>query len=697
MKFTQKLHSICGVILLLTACSPIRNSQYSQANSLVAEVDECLTNTPYADSIIISGTASFYKRGINLVVDTGQLKNMNLGNPLATPLPIRFAEIAVYNSSNKLVQCGLTDTNGNLKALDGTSDLKIPKAAAQYLIRVMARTNVNLTPPASSPAKPSFNLHVAIKQDIYTNEIHFISRAVYSNGVDNLNNIDLIAYARQSDSIGIEGGAFNILNSITTAYDYIRNNTGSVDTTCLNEKLNVFWKAGFNPFQYTTPGEDPSYISNGSYYNKDEEHLYITGGRLGDVSIDVTNHFDDFVIIHELAHHIENKCGQLLSPGGNHYILSRIDPRLAWAEGWANYFAAQVMYDSNSIANINPEIGPKLVSAGLSTNWTYFFGSKGLTDSVQNIDNGTGFMFDLKKSGNNPDAWQFGLYQGSLFDKVEPSRYPGEGHFREGAITRGLFKLTNNCGGSCLPVTTTPIAFEKVWKSMDKITGVGQSDYIFKSSHNVLEKIKSFVGAGTWAADYKTFNQATTSEALNLFSDLSFTSAGINRWIPYGSKIQTQAGGGCAIGQLYIEPRSDDPVLTATNSDQRYSNHFYTIDFSVLTGLDEINVTFAKQNMSGTTTEFDILLFQENYFFNSDYVCTTPESCTNQRTNSNDVLRSDRRSGFVPTKTIRNLQALDPTKRYLLNIRAYTANKTLADVTSYSYVMTNQAGLTLCP
>ncbi len=628
---------------------------------------------------------------------------MNLGNPLVLPLPIRYAEVAIYNSTNDLVQCGITDASGNLKAFDGTSDLKIPAKSDQYLIRVLARSNILLAPPAASPTKPEFKLHVAIKQDIFTNEVHFISKSFNSNGLADLSNLNLIAYARQSDSIGIEGGAFNILNSITTAFDYVRNNTGSVNTTCLSQKLNVYWKVGFNPFQYTYPSEDPSYVSNGSYYNKLEENLYITGGRLGDVSIDVTHQFDDYVIIHELAHHIENKCGQLASPGGGHYILSRVDPRLAWAEGWANYFAAQVMYDSTSINSINPEVGPKLTNAGLSSKWTYFFGSKGFSDSVQNIDNGTGFMFDLKKAGNNPDAWQDGQYQGSLFDKVDPSRYPGEGHFREGAITRGLFKLTNTCGGACLSATSTPIAFEKIWSSMDRISGIGQPSYVFKSSHDALEKVKSLVGNATWASNYYAFNQANTSEALHLFSDGIFSAAGINRWLPYGLALSTQSAGPCASGQSYIEPRSDDPVLTATNSDQRYSNHFYTLNLNTLAGLDELNVTFTKQNPSGTTTEFDLLLFQQDYFFNSDYVCSVTNNSgvcttyTNQRTSSSDVVRNDRRSGPVTTKTIRNLQALDLTKRYLLNIRAYTANRTIANITDYSYIITNQAGQTLCP
>lgn len=680
----------------------MKNSQYEQYSVAASESAECLQNTTYSQSVTVTGKAVFYKRGVNVVIESGNVKNMNLGDPLINPLPIRQAEIVIYNSKNILVQCGKTNNLGELKAVDGISDLLIPAKRDNYSIRVMARVNLDLTAPIAFPSKPSFKSHIAVKQDIYTNAVHFIHKTIYSNGTEAVSNADLIAYARQTDSFQVEGGAFNILNSILTTYEFIRNNTGIINTQCLNEKLNVYWKLGFNPFQYAFPDGNPSTLSNGSYYDQDERNLFITGGRLGDISIDVTNHFDDYVIIHELAHHIENSCGRLLTPGGSHYIIARIDPRLAWAEGWANFVAAEVLYDTDSMAKINPEIGTKLSNEGLSNRWTYLFSSKGFSDSYQNIGNGTGFMFDLKKSGNNPDTWQFGPYQGTQFDKVDPIHYPGEGHFREGAITRGLFKLANNCGGTC--TTSTPITFDNFWKSMDRVTGIGQASYTFKSSHSFMEILKSLVTSPTWSSNYVTFNQAPTSEALHLFSDGIFSSAGINRWIPYGTDLKTSVSGTCPSGQMYIEPRSDDPVLTSTNSDQRYSNHFYTLDFNILNTVDEISVSFAKQNINGSNIEFDILLLKENYFFTEDYSCSaysTSGNCsswTPTRLNSSDVVRSDRRSGSsITTKTIRNLRALDPNKKYLLNIRAYTPNKTISSMTDYSYEITNQLGFSLCP
>ena len=694
-----------GTILFIGAgCSPLRNSNYEEYLSLKYELAECSTTYTYTTTTTLSGTAKFYKRGVNLVTQYEiensesvlKLKNMTQGDPLVDPLPIKFAEVAVYNSSNKIVQCGKTDANGNLKALNATSDLLIPKIAGNYTVRVFARMNHALS---------KVTANAVIKKDKYTNEVYFISSNTASNGVDD-SNVNLLAYARQTDAIEVEGGPFNILNSIYASYQYINSNTGAVGVSCLNTKVNVYWKLGFNPAQYYYPEMDPSELPSSTFYKPEINALFISGGKLGNFSFEPAAHFDDYEIIHELGHHIENVCGSLVSPGGSHYAITRVDPRLAWAEGWSNYFAAQVMYNSignadASINIINPEFKNKMIAAGISaTSWTYFFASVGFSDSVQNIGSGTGFMFDIKRAGSLPDLWQTGPYLGQPFDKVDPTRYPGEGHFREGAITRGLFKLSNVCGGTC--ITAAPIAFESMWKSMNKLTGIGQSSYTFKSSADFMERLKAQV---TWDAAKIAFNQAATSEALHLFSDGAYTSAGVNKWVPYGTYLTTATGGACTIGTFHIEPRFDDPVLTGANSDQRYSNHFYTIDFSLLTGLDEIQVVFGSAPLAGgTATEFDILLFQQDYEFNGDYVCPTfnsDGSCkvsyqASRGTNST-VVKSDRRSGLLTTKVIRDLQKLDRTKRYLLNIRAYTANISTSPLTEYTYAIKNQTGANLCP
>ncbi len=697
MKSVRFYTYLFAFLFLSAGCTPLKNSHFSEFLSLKYEVPECNTTYTYNSTTTLFGTAKFIKRGVNLVTQfetvSGaqvlKLKNMTQGDPLAEPLPIKFAEIAVYNAQNEIVQCGKTNASGDLKGMDASSNLLIPAKAGKYTVRVLARINHGLS---------RVTVNTVIKQDKYTNEVYYISTVANSNAVDD-SNVTLTAFARQTDSLGVEGGAFNILNSIFTSYEFLNANVSTDPISCLNNKFNVFWKLGFNPAQYVYPDKQPGLLPTSTFYDQNIQSLFIAGGKLGNFSFEAAAHFDDYVIIHELAHHIENVCGSLITPGGSHYIITRTDPRLAWAEGWANYFAAQVMHDS--IIKINPEFSPKMAATGITdTNWTYLFASEGFSDSLQNIGSGSGFMFDLKKPGNNPDSWQVGSYIGQPFDKVDPTRFPGEGHFREGAITRGIFKLANNCGSNC--ISGPRIFFDKIWQAMDKIRGIGQSNFTFKSSADFMERLRQIVTPGLWAP-YKTFNELATSEALHLFKDGAFTAASVNKWVPYGTYLTNFTAGACAAGTFHIEPRVDDPVLTGTNSDQRYSNHFYTVDFSLLAGLDEISVTFIPNG--GTPTEFDILLFEEGYLFNGDYLCPSFASdgttCTtsyvaSRSTNAN-VVKSDRRSGSISTKVIRDLRLLNPNKRYLLNIRAYTANKSINSTTDYTYQIRNQNGDNICP
>ncbi len=711
MNLTSKYLSILILSLLFSACTGIKNSQYYEYLSTSVETPECLLNYSYSTPIKLTGTAKFFKRGVNLVTQYNaitsktDLKNLILGNPLQNALPIRFAEVVVRNSKYQIVQCGRTNQNGEVKAVDGTSDLLLPAVVDSFNVQVLSRIYVSFS--NSFPSKPPFLLNVSVKKDKYTNKIYTLEKSSVANGRDDIS-VELIAYARQTENSEINGGAFNILNSIYAAYSYLSLNTNTIDIQCLNTRINSYWKAGFNPFQYLYPQANPNTLSANSYYNSlGDKTLNISGGRLGNTSLENTDHFDDFVIIHELGHFIEDNCGQLLSPGGIHYIASRIDPRLAWSEGWANFFAAQVMY--NNISELNPEFRFKMANAGFASNpldpydptdsktkWSFLSTTYGYSDTSLNIDNGTGIMFDLKKPGTNPDTWQEGTVQGSSFDKVDPVRYIGEGHFREGAITRGFFKLANLCGTSC--TSPTQIQFSKFWEAIfDRSMGMANPDLKFAGSHFVLERVKAING---WSLNLKN---TAVSEALHLISETNnyYSSGGWLRWIPYGQPLLTVQVAPCT--PVAIEPRSDDSILTLTNSDQRYSNHFYTLDLSLIPGVDQIDVAFNKINPSGTNTEFDILLFQEGYKFNGDYACpssTTSAGCVPSRTVNSDVVRSDRRSGLaLTTKRLTDLASLDPTKKYLLNIRAYTASRSISTVTDYGYQITFGNGPVnyLCP
>jgi hypothetical protein len=681
--------------LFLTGCGLSFQSDVDHYSTVLQEEARCETSTVYASGVNLIGTATFEKRTIDVVTETATsspfattLKNMALSDPLPTTLPIKNAEIAVYNSSNDRIQCGKTDSSGYVKATDGVTTLKIPNTPGTYRLRVVSRSYLEYGTATNF-------VFISIKQDKYRNELHALTATFTLTGSGSAISINLIAKARQTESENVEGGAFNILNTLQTGFDYIKTNTPAVNTECLSQKVNVFWKAGFNPMQYQFPSSDPATLGNTSFYTSDTKELFISGGQVGDMSLSNTDHFDDFAIIHESGHFIEDQCGQWTSPGGNHTLTSRIDPRLAWSEGWANYFAAHVVHDR--LDDLDSTLMAKLAvlteNNTVNKGWTYFFNSYGFSDSVQNIGNGDGFVIDFKRSGGDPGSYQFAPYTGQEFDKVVPGSYQGEGHTREGAISRGLFKLTNACGTYC---AATPILFLDIWKSFDRFTGTATYNIPFLGADKVLEKLKTFVG-GAWTTGSPSDNQVIESEALHLVSNGTFGTSPLS-WPGYAATLVT--GSSCS---LKILPKPDS-ALNNSSSDQRYSNHFLTLDPSVLPGINQITVTFTKN--AGNNMDHDLLLFKPGYFFNDDYNCTAYNvsgSCStfapNRNSTNSDVFVMNREPatslGTNYTKTI-FLNGLDTTQKYLLDIRTWTAGTSPGTITDYSYSINSNLGV-LCP
>ena len=124
-------------------------------------------------------------------------------------------------------------------------------------------------------------------------------------------------------------GAFNILEVLQRANDLIR----YADPALLPARLSVFWSPE------NTPG-DETFGSRGvqsSFFDPGRNAAYLVGDR----SVD-SDEFDDSVILHEYAHFLAERFSRDDSGGGPHFPGDMLDPRVAWSEGWANFFAGLV-------------------------------------------------------------------------------------------------------------------------------------------------------------------------------------------------------------------------------------------------------------------------------------------------------------------------------------------------------------------
>lgn len=647
-----------------------------QCPSTSAEIAECnATIAPGAAPVTVSGTAQFYKRTTTL-----QSGSLILGAPIPSTLPIKFAEVRVLGSAGNVIQCGSTNASGALMAVNGVSNLQIPNTAGTYTVEVLSRANHAMDVSGVS-GKPAFQLYTSVKSDFCNNELHKISASITSDGVT-ASPPTLTAFARESESSGqIQGGAFNIYNDLVTTYEYLANNTGTINISCLNPKLNIYWQAGFNPAQYVYPNESPSTVPNISFYLRGQNELYINGGKLGNVSTADTDHFDDAVIIHEIGHHIEDVCGKMDSPGGTHNGLFRIDPRLAWSEGWGNYMGTHII--KNNLNSINPD--PALSTILGAPGWVYYLDTKGYKDGLSGTASEI-IKVDLTRAASDAEIvtnnFPFAATCGTedlCFDKVDPIANPGEGHFREVSIARSLFKITNTCASGC---TNHSDYYDEVWKSLDKITGMGQSIYPFRSSVRFYERLHSAFSNLTPAAIDSILN---TDEAQQRNGNADYTISGNLTWPAYGIKLAPTMTA-CS---LEIRPRNEDAVVTDVFSDQRYSNHFYYIDKA--TSLPNIiSITLNGTQLAGTSLDLDLILYQEGYSFVTD-------NAGAKTTSSSQFVRSARGSGFV-NKTISSLDTLNSAAAYLLNVRAFTTGTTVLSSTRYTYTLTtNNAGEYLCP
>jgi hypothetical protein len=384
------------------------------ANTTLSQIVTASRNEEFgAPRLLI--TPKTYGSAIDL--DTAALARLSVtdlsGNRMhGEPNPIRHAEIRVTSSNGTIVQCAETDESGAF-------NFPVPHGGGDYTVSITSRSN-NAYNTAYVLNNPS------------DNQYHRISRTVSSTA--NTPGIRLVALATGT----MEGAAFNILDQIYRSQNYLRTNTsgcGSSYSGCIPfltaPIVYAYWTKGLNPGTYVgVPGSGISFYLNG------KRELYILGGLNGNVDSVDMDHFDNSVIVHEYAHFLEDQFGSPNSPGGSHNGNSVIDPRLAWGEGWANFFQAAVL-------------GRAL--------YRDTYGRIGCTPSGQQSEC-TGHFF------NEPLNPTGGTYN-------DKPLHDGEGNFREFSITRLLYRAAIE------PMN----AFAHIWAAFHGNNGMRTANDSFKS------------------------------------------------------------------------------------------------------------------------------------------------------------------------------------------------------------------------
>lgn len=265
----------------------------------------CTTHS-YPNGVTISGNADY------------EFRTNGNGTISGSPRPIRKAEVKIY-SGNALIQCGATDDSGAFS-------FSVPQADTTHTVRVSS-VIYNTTTRAYVMNNPS------------NRQFHYIETTFVPNTTKSVGTLTATA----ATNTALKGGAFNILDQIHFANEFLISKTANcanLFSTCPTfpggPLVRVFWDKGLDPGAYVNATFPLS------YYLPGYRELYILGGEDGIVDSVDCDHFDNSIILHEYGHFIEDVFSRTNSPGGGHDGESIIDARLAWGEGWANFFQAAV-------------------------------------------------------------------------------------------------------------------------------------------------------------------------------------------------------------------------------------------------------------------------------------------------------------------------------------------------------------------
>ena len=289
---TARLWFVTLALLWLTACGPsgsvTGDGTEGDADANTKDDTGQTTTQPHVD---VSGRVTYQDR---MYDDTGFIT----GN---TPdKPARRVVVDLLDADNTPVGTTLTDHSGNY------AFPQVP--IGDYSLRVLAR--------ATADSGETLNVYNM------SDTLYAVSQAVSFSEEQTTANVNVPLSSRMA-------GPFNMLDVMLSGTEFYHRYS---DTTATLNDLNLFWQYGQSPGSYTCLGSNGGCSEGSGIYVLSDP--YSTGD---------TDEFDDDVLWHEFAHHIEFSTGMTDSPGGYHSLADTdLDLRLSWSEGMANYFQTAV-------------------------------------------------------------------------------------------------------------------------------------------------------------------------------------------------------------------------------------------------------------------------------------------------------------------------------------------------------------------
>jgi len=283
-----------------------------------------VTAGPPPPGVTISGRITFDRVPFSVAAERG------LNYPGTFEAPAREVEVELLRATSaEVLATTVTDTAGNY-SMTGPGNTNV-------LVRAKALSRF-----AGTTARPaSWDLRVL--NNTNGNALYVLDGAVFNSGTTDQTRNLRAATGWGGDFAGVYTGVrasapFAVLDTLYSAAQLV---IAHGDPAVQLAPLEAFWSPNNRPSAIFAPAagdiETTQYISPGSGF---PQGIYVLGAASND-----TDEFDQHVIAHEFHHYLEDAVSRADSVGGTHSLDERLDPRVAFSEGFANAFSAMVLQD----------------------------------------------------------------------------------------------------------------------------------------------------------------------------------------------------------------------------------------------------------------------------------------------------------------------------------------------------------------
>lgn len=265
---------------------------------------------PPGGSVTISGAVTFDFVPLNTATN-------GLNYAATAQRPARNVVVEAASSGGTILASGLTDAAG-------AYSLAVP---AGTVLRIQARSRMQ---------GPGGLFDFTVRDNTSGNAVYLLTGALLdSGGANSTRNLNAPSGWGGASYTGTRAAApFALLDTVLTSIGAV--NTVAPGTSF--ETAQVFWSVNNRAASGSVASGE---IGSTSFTRiSGVPTILVQGSADND-----TDEYDQHVIAHEFGHYLEDTQSRNDSIGGPHSLSQRLDPRLAFSEGWSNAFSGIALGD----------------------------------------------------------------------------------------------------------------------------------------------------------------------------------------------------------------------------------------------------------------------------------------------------------------------------------------------------------------